>query len=219
MRKREFIQIENLKGIISSPDKPTKKILILLHGVGANEKGLVEVGEMLAPDSLVVSLRAPLVLGIDSYGWFHVQFGAAGPQHNWQEAESSLLMIEKEILSLAKKYDVPLSNIAVMGFSQGSIMTMGLALRSSLQLGHYLCFSGRTLPEFAQYAEKHPEISKGRKIFLTHGTYDQKLPVELGKTSKGVLENVKANFHFYEFPGGHEIPSTALNEARRWFSE
>lgn len=216
MRNRKLIQTGILKAIVSSPLEKANKLLILLHGVGANEKGLLEAGELLAPDSLVVSLRAPLMMGQDSFAWFHVQFTPDGPKHNWQEAEESLGILEKEILGLSKTYDIPLSNIDVMGFSQGSIMTMGLLLRSNLKLGRYLCFSGRTLPEFAQFAYEHPDVVSGKKVFLTHGLYDDKLPVVHGRKSKEILEEVRANFHYYEFPGGHQISLELLKEALRW---
>jgi phospholipase/carboxylesterase len=130
-----------------------------------------------------------------------------------------LAILEKEIIELSKTYDIPLSNIDVMGFSQGSIMTMGLLLRSNLKLNRYLCFSGRTLPEFSQFAYEHPEVVSGKKVFLTHGLYDDKLPVAHGRKSKEVLKEVKANFHYYEFPGGHQISLELLKEALRWSKE
>ena len=204
---------KNFKGIISEPSGDKSSLLILLHGVGANEEGLVEVGEVIEPNSVVVSLRAPLVLGGASYAWFHVQFTSNGPVHNWAEADDSFKLLENEIKELSAKYDIPLNKISVMGFSQGSIMTMGLALKSNLQLSKYYCFSGRTLPEFAQYGLEHPDVAKDRRVFLTHGTYDDKLPVQLAHKSKEILEKVGANLTYYEFQGGHQISMDVLKRA------
>ncbi|MCM2348659.1 MAG: hypothetical protein NDI69_01480 [Bacteriovoracaceae bacterium] len=216
MRKLENYQSSNLKGIVSIPAAGKKSMLILLHGVGANEEGLVPVGEAIAPDSVIVSLRAPLILGASSFAWFHVQFTANGPVHNWAEADKSFELLENEIKELSSKYQIPVSNISVMGFSQGSIMTMGLALRSNLPLSRYFCFSGRTLPEFAKFGQEHPEIAKGKKVYLAHGAYDDKLPVQLGRTSKEILENVKADLRYNEFSGGHQISMDVLKDAANW---
>lgn len=215
MRKFERYQSTNFKGIVSQLSEK-KKMLILLHGVGANEEGLLQVGEAIQPESVIVSLRAPLILGSSSFAWFHVQFTPNGPVHNWPEADSSFVLLENEIKELSRAYQIPLSEISVMGFSQGSIMTMGLALKSQLQLSRYYCFSGRTLPEFAEFAQKNPEVPKGRKVFLTHGSYDEKLPVQLAHKSKQILENVKADLSFVEFPGGHQISENVLKEAATW---
>lgn len=221
MRSWTTYSSENLTGLISHPSKKPvgeQSLLILLHGVGANEKSLCPIGEQLAPDEIIVSLRAPLKLGENSYGWFHVQFTQEGPRHNWAEAEASFKILEKEIKKLSQTYNAPLKRIAIMGFSQGSIMTMGLALRSSLTVGHYLCFSGRTLPEFSDYARKNPDTVKSRRIFLTHGSLDDKLPVVMAHKSRELLEELKANYHYLEFPGGHGVQDIVLKEARRWMS-
>lgn len=216
MKRSDIYQSKNFRGIVSIPPKENNSLLILLHGVGANEEGLVQIGEMLEPNSIIVSLRAPIVMGPTSFAWFHVQFTSNGPVHNWVEADKSFELLQSEILSLSEKYDVPLSRISVMGFSQGSIMTMGLALKSKLQLSKYYCFSGRTLPEFAQYGLEHPDVPQGRKVYLTHGAQDDKLPVHLGRTSKEILEKVKADLYYNEFQGGHQISDDVIKHAANW---
>lgn len=219
MRKHEMVKFEYLNGIVSLPNNGTTKLIILLHGIGANEKDLLELGEIVAPNSIVVSLQAPIALGSDSYSWFNVEFTPNGPQHNSNEAEKIFQVLEKEILSISKRYNIALANIDIMGFSQGSIMTMGLVLRSHLQLGHYLCFSGRTLPEFAAFAAEFPDTGKKRKVFLAHGLYDDRLPVNLGRTSKEILLKVKADLSYHEFPGGHTISPEIIEEAKKWLIE
>ena len=74
MRKHEMVKFEYLNGIVSLPNNGTTKLIILLHGIGANEKDLLELGEIVAPNSIVVSLQAPIALGSDSYSWFNVEF-------------------------------------------------------------------------------------------------------------------------------------------------
>lgn len=216
MRSRELYQTKRFTGVTSIPAEGKKSLLVLLHGVGANEEGLVEIGELLEPDSIVVSLRAPIQMGPMSYAWFHVQFTPTGPVHVWTEAERSFELLQIELMAISEKYKMPLARISVMGFSQGAIMAMGLALRSNLGLSRYYCFSGRTLPEFAQYSHEHPEIGRRRKVYLAHGTQDEKLPIQFGKSSKEILETVRAEVRFNEFPGGHQINHDVLKDAANW---
>lgn len=216
MRKKEIYISDKMKGILSNPITKPETILVALHGVGSNERDLVEVAEAIAPDSLVISLRSPIELSNDSYAFFHVQFTPSGPVHNWTEAKKNFELLEKELISISKRFNIPLKNISIMGFSQGSIMTMGLLLQSSLDLGHYICFSGRTLPEFADYAIKNPTTGFKRKIFLAHGVQDNTLPVSLGRRSKEVLEAIKADLTYLEFEGGHGITQPIIKEAHKW---
>ena len=218
MRRWEAYKSDALSGVISVPEKKHySRVLILLHGVGANEQGLTYVGEFLGSDSLLISLRGPLHFGGPSFAWFRVQFTEQGPVHNWSEASQSLNLLEQEIHSISKKFNIPLEQFSILGFSQGSIMTMGLLLASDLKLGNYLCFSGRTLPEFKKTGLETKKAGK-RKVFLTHGSYDDKLPVMHGRSSKEVLNSVAAELHYHEFSGGHEIPVSVLQEARKWLS-
>lgn len=205
-----------MKGILSFPEVKPETILVALHGVGSNERDLVEVAEAIAPDSLVINLRSPIELSTDSYSFFHVQFTPSGPVHNWTEAKKNFELLEQELISISNRFNIPLKNISVMGFSQGSIMTMGLLLKSSLDLGHYICFSGRTLPEFANHALKNPMTGFKRKIFLAHGIQDSTLPVNLARRSNEVLQIIKADLTYREYDGGHSITSSIINEANKW---
>src|SRR5207253_2910977 len=63
--------------------------LILLHGVGANEVGLIEFARHQDPRLVVVLARAPLAFGPTQFGWFQVAFTPQGPAINAEQAESS----------------------------------------------------------------------------------------------------------------------------------
>ena len=64
-----------IHGLAASPIEKPKKALVLLHGVGSNEEDLLGMGSTLAKDRLVVSLRAPLILGQKSFASFQFQVG------------------------------------------------------------------------------------------------------------------------------------------------
>lgn len=219
MRTWQNYKSDFFTGEIALPDvglENVKSMTIVLHGIGGNEQGLKKVGELLEPHNIVVSLRAPIVLSEGSYAWFHTQFTATGPIHNYPEAEDSLKLLDSEIKRLARTYKVSLKNITLFGFSQGSIMTMAMALKSNVQLGNYLCFSGRTLPEIAEFAKTHKEIGKDRRVFLAHGERDDKLNIEFARNSAQVLDSVHAHYVYREFVGGHEIQVPILQEAIKW---
>lgn len=53
--------------------------LVLLHGVGANEAGFIELARRLDPRLTVVLARGALEFGPTQYGWFQVGFTPDGP--------------------------------------------------------------------------------------------------------------------------------------------
>lgn len=216
MRKRELYQGLNFVGIISSPEKAAKKILVALHGIGSNEEDLLPVTEEIAPEALIISLRSPHKMGIDAYSFFHVDFRPTGNIHDWEDVKKSFKLLEDELIFMEKHFQISLQEISVMGFSQGSIMTMGLLLQSSLPLGHYLCFSGRTLPEFADFAFQNPKGKEARKLFLTHGIQDNVLSIEQARKSLEIVKTIKADVTYSEFVGGHGITDSIINDAKYW---
>ncbi|MBB5059311.1 putative esterase [Granulicella aggregans] len=54
-------------------------VLMLLHGVGSNERNMLPLGNGADPRLGVISVRGPLTLGTNAYGWFQVSFAASGP--------------------------------------------------------------------------------------------------------------------------------------------
>lgn len=206
-----------LKALIESPvEKPTEA-LVLLHGVGSNEKNMIELGSMLSENRLIISLRAPLVMGPSAFAWFHVNFTAEGPIHNWNEASHSVLLLEEALSELSKQTDIPLSKIAVFGFSQGAIMTIGLALQSKLTLDRYVAASGRTLPEFKEFAAKSPlENYNERKIFVVHGEFDSKLPLSHAKNTEKVLREANLNLKYKEYKADHTVPQEVIHDVKAW---
>ena len=166
-----------LQGITKSPTATPKSVVLLMHGYGSNEEDLADLGSALMPESAVVSLRAPMQIGPQAYTWFNTDFNQSPPQANAADATASFDLIQQAILAASEHYHVPLNKFAVMGFSQGAIMTIGLVLAAQNDYGAYVAFSGRTLPDFAKAAtEGDPSRYTRRPILVFHGTRDSKLP-------------------------------------------
>ncbi|RYZ89598.1 MAG: serine esterase, partial [Proteobacteria bacterium] len=153
------------------------------------------------------------------YAWFHVRFTEQGPVHNWGEAKQNFILLEEALLEISKKYNIPLDHVAVFGFSQGAIMTIGLALSSNLKLETYVAASGRTLQEFAQFSKESPLPDySNRKIFVSHGVQDSKLPITLGRNSQDVLKNAGLNLHYKEYSADHGISTEMSTDYKSWLS-
>ena len=79
-------------------------VIILMHGVGSNEKDLFAFANQLPDSFLVISLRAPILLGKDSYAWYHLTVENGQRIGNPIEAEASRLMVIQFINQLNTKH-------------------------------------------------------------------------------------------------------------------
>lgn len=57
------------------------------------------------------------------------------------------------------------------------------------------------------------------QVFISHGTYDELIPVSLSKASAELLKNAGASVHYREYPMGHEISQETLNDLASWFED
>jgi phospholipase/carboxylesterase len=209
-----------LKALVKETKKAPSKALVLLHGVGSNEQNLLDLSSSLSDDRLVISLRAPIVMGPQAFAWFHVRFTENGPVHNWSEAQHSVKLIEESLLEISKHYKIALEDIAIFGFSQGAILTTGLALTSPLKLEAYVASSGRTLPEFAEFAKSSPLTSyRQRKIFVTHGVLDSKLPVALSRNTEALLKASGLGLLYKEYSADHGVTAEMATDIKSWLKK
>lgn len=199
--------------------KATKKAptLILLHGVGSNERDLTTLAETLDPRFAIYSLRAPLTIGQNQFSWFHVSFTNQGPIHDRSQAESSRLLLKKFLENLGKNPEVDSSQIFLLGFSQGAIMSLSLALTEPALVKGIIPIAGRTLQEISAQAKERSFAAKP-KVLLLHGLEDKRLPIFHGVASEAVLKEAKFDYQFRTYKAGHEITAAMIEDIQTWLT-
>jgi phospholipase/carboxylesterase len=194
-------------------------VIILLHGVGSNELDLFELSESFDPRYAVYSLRAPLVLGANAFAWFHVNFTEQGPIHNREEAEASRGILKNFIKNLGNmNSDIDPQQIYILGFSQGTIMGLSLALTEPELIKGLVAISGRTLQEVSAQA-KERTYEKSPRVLLLHGINDGKLLFSQATNTEEVLKNAKFDYEFKKYEAGHQITPEMLRDIQQWLKQ
>jgi len=194
-------------------------LLILMHGVGGNETGMIEAARGLDPRFIKLVLRGPLPFGPGAFGWFHVDFTAAGPRHNAAEAEASRRLVAELIPGAVRELGADPLRVYAAGFSQGAIMAMSLLLTRPDLLAGAAAWSGRILPEAVPSGPEAAALG-GRAALVVHGLHDQTLPVAHGRASRTTLEGLplrKVTFH--ELPIGHGLSGDVLALTNSWLDQ
>lgn len=192
-------------------------LLILLHGVGANERQMAGLTSELDPRFLVISVRSPLALGADAFGWFHVSFTPDGPVIVEEEATVGWEMIARFTDEAVAEYGVDPERVYVGGFSQGGIMALTAQLTAPERFAGAVCMSGRLLPEVLPHAVP-PERLRGKPVMIVHGEHDQKLGVNLARWAREQLQSMPIALTYRELPMGHEITTDSLDEVSGWLT-
>jgi len=152
-------------------------LVIFLHGYGSNGQDLISLApywERALPHTAFISPDAPFPCEIGfGYQWFSLSDVSLTARMEGVENAAPLLnqFIDEQIT----KYNLPAAKIALVGFSQGTMMSLYVAPRRSQPLAGVIGYSGALLggEEFATL----PSIVKP-PLLLIHGDSDPVVPVE-----------------------------------------
>lgn len=168
-----------------------KKLVILLHGLGSNGQDLISLARYFAkavPDAMFVSPDAPFPCDMvpegypNSFQWFSLQ--SRDQQDMLNGVKSAFPVLKSFIAAQIEKYDVQPKDCALIGFSQGTMMSLYTAPRYGERLAGTLGYSGALLWEpdtDVQTLSKCP-------VRLIHGEADDVVPVEAYHDARASLE-------------------------------
>ncbi|MFK8006411.1 MAG: alpha/beta hydrolase [Saprospiraceae bacterium] len=213
-------ETSNLEYLIRQQKDTTQEapVLILLHGYGSNEQDLFSLANKIPNNWLVVSVRAPIVLGGNKFKWYDVKLVNEKITMNFEDEEKSrqsLLTLIDEIIS---KYNVNKKKIVTAGFSQGANMALGLALTAPKKVLAAGCFSGRFMEEIKPLI-KNKKTLKSKQVFISHGTKDQMLPLKYAEENITILENFGIKVKFSTDEIAHSISPKQLNDFVAWIND
>ncbi len=199
------------------PMQPGQKppLALLLHGVRSNELDLFSLALHLPPQMRVVSLRAPLVRGPESYAWFDVTFLPDGYRIDPEQLDRSRGLVADFAAQAAAAFEADPARIYLLGFSQGAILSLTVALTRPELVAGILPLAGRIPPEARPWIVA-PERLAGLPIFLAHGRFDSVIPFFWAEQARDFLQSVGAALTFMEYPTGHRIPPDMLADAVSW---
>ena len=194
-------------------------LLILLHGIGSNEHDLLSLAPYLDGRFLIVSVRAPIVMGQAAYGWFNIEFTPQGIRADVEQAERSLKMLSGFVDELIEAYPVNRQCVYLMGFSQGAMMSLSLTLAQPEKVAGLVAMSGRFPAQQILEPTGERRALENLPILITHGIYDPVLPIEHGREIRRALASLPVQLTYREYPMGHEVNLESLRDVSIWLTE
>lgn len=193
--------------------KPAQQLVIFLHGLGADGRDLIDLADILGkalPDAAFASPDAPFPCDMAPYGrqWFGLQ--------NWHPlsieagVRAAAPILDAFITAEAARYDLPISHVALLGFSQGSMMTLFNGFRRPKSLAGLVGISGALVaPEkLAEEAITKPPV------LIIHGQMDPVVPFHLSMMAQQTLSAAGVDVTLESRPFlAHSIDMPGLEKA------
>jgi phospholipase/carboxylesterase len=203
---------------IREPKVKTNKnpLLLLLHGYGSNEADLFSFAEELPEDYYIISARAPYDMQYGSYAWYAINFDADQNKFSDNEqAKISIDLIVKFIDELVQKYPIDAENVSLIGFSQGSILSYAVALSYPEKVQKVVAMSGYLNLDIVRDDYLKNTFST-LKIFASHGTVDQVIPIAWARKTPAILQNLGIAVTYKEYPIGHGVAPQNFYDFKNW---
>jgi phospholipase/carboxylesterase len=186
-------------------------LIVFCHGYGADGKDLINIGnywQRFLPDFYFTSPNAPNICSVNPAGfeWFNLM--NPDIKNVDLELESSVLKLTKFIDAKLKDLSLNYSKLFLVGFSQGTMMSLHYALTNPNKIGGVIGYSGKIYdPSILEN-----NIKSRPPIFLMHGDDDNIVPLEDMMEAKNFLTKNKVNLKTKIFKGcGHSIPTQGLS--------
>ena len=205
--------------------------VVVLHGWGAPGDDLLPLAEALArPGVRFFVPAAPLPEVGGGRAWWHLDPRTRPPHaatdqlpagfRPTPEVLAARAAVQALIAAIVERH-AP-TTVALVGFSQGAMLAIDVALAGAHAIERVVAMSGVLLMDSvsaltAPHATKpSTKASTKPRFLLSHGRQDPVVPFPSGARAKELLESQGFSVTWRPFEGGHEIPPPILRDVDRF---
>jgi phospholipase/carboxylesterase len=188
-----------------------KQLVVLLHGYGSNGDDLISLAPYwadLVPDAEFVSPNAPFPCEANPFGGFQ-WFGLADrdPAVILSGTRAAAAVIDAYLDEALRSRGLDDSKLALVGFSQGTMMSLHVGPRRSIAPAAILGYSGRLIAANLLATE----LKSKPPVLLVHGTADQMVPFQSMDAAAAALRALDLSVETLARPGlPHSIDPEGL---------
>ena len=187
--------------LIKAKDPNSRRLMVMLHGLGDSSQGYYWMPEALSLpwlNYLLVNAPDPYYGG---YSWFDF----AGNMVPGVARSRALLY---KLLDEVRADGLPSESILLGGFSQGCLMSIEVGLRYPHRLAGILGISGYVCEPEKALKELSP-VAFEQRFLVTHGTMDPLIPFQSARQQFQMLKSAGLNVQWHEFIKAHTIAGEA----------
>jgi phospholipase/carboxylesterase len=199
-------------------------LVISLHGGGSSYKDFKDIRKHFEnPEFIIATPQAPykwLMGDKIAYDW------SAWPTGDLMFMQKALKLtsnsIKNLVHSITDQYNI--SEVYIMGFSQGSIITQIAGINNHNLIRGMIILSGPEInhpgkPEIVWPAEDSIKKANHLLTFIAHGKSDKLVDFDIAIKSKTIYEKFGYTVELFEFEGGHEINPDVMKNIEKWISK
>src|SRR3954452_16953946 len=194
-----------------------KRLVVFLHGYGADGNDLIEIGrawQVMLPHAAFVSPHAPRPCGQAPMAreWFPLTFRSQ--TERWDGCNMAAPQLDAFLDAELARHKLPPSALALVGFSQGTMMALHIGLRRAAPPAAIVGYSGMLVLEGDSDLEGYkPQLRARPPVLLIHGDADDLIPVQALMHASQALAALEVPVEWHISAGvGHGIDDEGLRQ-------
>lgn len=190
--------------------------LFLFHGYGSDENDLFSFASELPEELFIISVRAPMPMQPHGNAWYTIHWdGPDGKFNDTKEAIQSRDAIANFVKEATDAYNLNPNTISLLGFSQGCILSLAVALSYPKLAQNIIGLSGYIDPEMLQSGYEKADFS-GLNVFVSHGVVDQVIPLDWAEKTPPFLNKLGVETELKKYPVGHGVAPQNFYDFKQW---
>jgi phospholipase/carboxylesterase len=192
-------------------------MLVLLHGIGSNEKDLAPLASDFDPRLLVVSLRAPRPYH-GGWAWFGLDFPGGGEVvPNVEQAHETVADLVRWLTAAPARLGADPEQVYLLGFSQGAMMSLAVLRTAPERIAGVVALSGLFDDRLVATPATDAAVAHV-PVFVAHGVDDRVLPIADGRAVRDRFQPIVEDFTYREYPMAHTIGPDEKRDVAAWLA-
>ncbi len=189
---------------------PARQLVVILHGYGADGADLIDLGRAWQgrlPDAAFIAPNAPEQLPFEALGgrqWFALD--ERSPQELRIGAEAAQPVLDRFLDAELQNLSLDERSLAIVGFSQGAMMTFQSGLRRKTPPAALVGYSG-LLPG----PDRLGAVNTKSPVLIVHGAEDDVVPCYQAEAAHKALSQAGVSAAVHQLSGlGHSIDERGM---------
>jgi|TARA_B100001059_G_scaffold68914_1_gene65891 phospholipase/carboxylesterase len=195
-----------------------KQLVIFCHGYGADGNdliGLANYFQQILPDAYFISPNAPESCPMNPMGYQWFDFTSNDPDLIWKKVNDAGEILNNFIDNKLNELNLSDKDLSLVGFSQGTMMSLHVGLRRSAAMSSIVGFSGRLIREDTL----SDDMKSKPPIYLIHGDQDPMVPYSDTINAAKILKDLDVDVQSHISPNTpHSIAQDGLEIAIKFLS-
>ncbi len=204
---------------VNPPSGKADSLVILVHGYGADGNDLIGLAphwQLVLKSTAFVAPNAPEPCAMNPMGYQWFPISRIDPGELWRGVQTAAQDLDTFIDQELERHGLDESRLALVGFSQGTMMSLHVGLRRSKPLAGILGYSGALAgPEHLA-----GDMKSKAPILLIHGDMDEMITVDRMHSAAKALGEAGLAVQWHVSQGvGHGIAQDGLALGARFLRD